>query len=791
MRKFDRLAVRFVLIVAIPLVVLASIGVREILRQQGQAAAAKEAVDAVDELQQLSELRLHLGHEATVAAALSRSGDLPFDTAVSTEQVFAAAQMQVDRAADDLARLDPSPAGGGVLLEGLPSVRADVLAGTADRAATDAHYDELAEAIDGRLDRLTAGPLGQITGRYQAVVEAQDALADAAAIEIAGPPGAFDLTTYRTAVAQLSALLPTLHDELATEAAVLSSRAEGRTDGQTMQVLAAAAAMLVLIVGGLRAIVRPAETLAHASIAIASGHGRADALPTRGSLEVLATAGSIQAVSDALLAVRNHAVSLTEGAVEEPPMAPPLPGPAGDALQHALRQLTTTTSQLRLQAATDDLTGLPNRRVMLARIDDGLDLDQHRDGELALLHVDVDRFEHVKDVHGPEVGDAILVELAGRLRVACGPTAAVGGLGGDQFLVLVDGDGACGAEALALTIAERVRAEVSRPIAIDDGSIQISARIGISTGRRGTATAEQMLREASAAARAAKNHDSRTRLFEDIRRQHTAQMDQYRSIARAVDHDELRLYLQPIIDSSTARVVSAEALVRWYRDGAIVPAAEFITAAEESGQVERIDDWTFAGACRTLTNWEASGDRDLTLSVNVSATSLRREDFAGRIAAVLDRHSVDPTRLCLELTETLLVDDIDAAILQLDRIRSMGLKVALDDFGTGYSSLTYLRRLPADYVKIDRSFVRQLPDDDADQRIIEMIVGAAQKLNLEVVAEGVETVAQKAVLDDVGCNLMQGYLFGRPMPLDVFESWRRRVDGGLLWAHEERIVTIA
>lgn len=649
-------------------------------------------------------------------------------------------------------------------------IRSATLTADAERRLLDSLDTDLATRYVAHMAELS-------TSRNQAAQQLAAAFRQTtewtAAVDAAG-----DLAAFAISVNQMGQFVPIFGDDVAARGMAASEAAESSAQRNTAVLLATAVLTGALLVAAVAAVSRPVRALGLASASMTEGRGVA-ALPVRGPYEVAAASASFNAMAETITVIEQQARALADGQLDDPVLRAPVRGSIGDSLNLTVRRLTESTTRLHQQATTDHLTALPNRGAVLDLLSDQLDPEQHGDGEVALLFLDIDRFKQINDVHGHGAGDVLLYQFADRLQAVAGPSMTPARLGGDEFVAVVTCDPSTDCETLALLYAERIHSAISPQFDLGSGGIWISASVGISTGRRGEVVVERMLSEASTAMKAAKmGSDTGIALYDEaMRRSHVALTELHRGIERAVENGELKLHLQPIVDSTRSRVVSAEALVRWDRDGEIVPAADFIHAVEASGLIEQIDDWVFQEACRTIARWQSStDDPGLTLSVNVSAASLRRGHYTAGIAASLERHGVDPGRLCLELTETRLLDDVDAAIRQLDQIRSLGLRIALDDFGTGYSSLTYLRQLPADFVKIDRSFVSQLPHE-ADKRIVEMIIGIARQLDLVVIAEGVETDDQLAQLEDLGCRYMQGWLFAKAMPDEAFDAWCSRWNG--------------
>jgi diguanylate cyclase (GGDEF)-like protein/PAS domain S-box-containing protein len=428
---------------------------------------------------------------------------------------------------------------------------------------------------------------------------------------------------------------------------------------------------------------------------------------------------------------------------------------------------------LRHQALHDQLTGLPNRTLLVDRLAQALARADRAGTDCrgpALLYVDLDRFKAVNDSLGHDAGDQLLVAVARRLQDGVRPTDTVARLAGDEFVVLCDGvSDARGAVAAA----ERLQGALAQPIRLDTDLVHVTASIGIALADRTTNSPEALLQAADVSMyRAKQNGRARFEIFDDgMRTQTLNRLRTEGHLAQAIEHDELRLYYQPIISTDDGGVVGVEALVRWHHPerGLLLPA-DFLGVAEESGLIVPIGAWVLTEACRQARRWETElkMDTPLEMAVNLSGRQLAQSDFATVAAAIVADAEIDPTRvqLCLEITESLLMRDPEATAGTLKALKASGMRLAIDDFGTGYSSLAYLKWFPVDTVKIDRSFIAGLDSDTADRAIVGAIVDLAHALGMTVVAEGVETPGQLDRLRSLGCDQAQGFLFARPQPAD-------------------------
>lgn len=447
---------------------------------------------------------------------------------------------------------------------------------------------------------------------------------------------------------------------------------------------------------------------------------------------------------------------------------------AGQALRMAGSQTDVTErraaeQQLLHDAFHDHLTGLPNRALFLDRVGSVIGRAQRNPGhDFAVLFFDLDRFKVINDGLGHAVGDQVLVAVADRLSRCVRPGDTVARLGGDEFAVLLDG--ISGRDA-ATDFAERINTHLIRPFHIAGNEVFTSASIGIASSRTGYSRAEDMLRDADTAMYRAKHlGKARHQVFDTA--MHARAMRQLlleNDLRRAMERAELSLLYQPIVALPSRQVRGFEALLRWHHpDWGEVPRQEFLPVAEETGLILPLGDWVLEQACRQLSLWRtaAPGARGLTISVNLSGRQIAQGDLIDRVTAALAAAALPVSSLRLEITESVLMEHLEPATAALQRLKELGVAVDIDDFGTGYSSLSYLHRFPIDRVKIDRSFVGSMLDDPQSLEIVRAIVGLAQSLGMEAVAEGVEHEPEAAMLTDLGCPMAQGYLLGMPLPPD-------------------------
>ena len=442
----------------------------------------------------------------------------------------------------------------------------------------------------------------------------------------------------------------------------------------------------------------------------------------------------------------------------------------GTGRTRALSLVRQKTAELSHLALHDGLTGLPNRALVMDRAEQMLARTARRPGVTAgALFLDVDGFKHVNDNLGHAAGDRLLEVVAERLLATVRDQDTVGRLGGDEFVVLVESDSS---EAAADALADRLVAAIRRPVELEEGGscVTVTVSIGVAVGQY--ATPDALLRDADLALYAAKAAGrDRYSLFDasmqdDALGRRALETD----LAGALGAGQLYLLYQPIYDLGEGCVVGVEALLRWRHPvRGIVGPDEFIPLAEDSGLIVPIGRWVLQEACRQGAAWARAGHR-LGISVNVSAFQLGREDFSEDVRQTLADTGLEPSSLLLEITETTVMRDIAAASADLQQLKALGVRVALDDFGTGYASLAHLQRMPADILKIDRSFVAALEEGGNSAELLRAIVGVGRSLAMKVLAEGIETDEQLQAVAEMGCELGQGYRLGRPEPVEAIDG---------------------
>jgi len=430
----------------------------------------------------------------------------------------------------------------------------------------------------------------------------------------------------------------------------------------------------------------------------------------------------------------------------------------------ARSDLQDSSDQSRDAALHDPLTGLPNRVLMLERLEHAFQRGRRSGRTTAVFFLDLDEFKAVNDTYGHLIGDQLLVAVAGRLTEVLRPGDSLARLSGDEFVVLCE-DLADSSEANE--IAVRFDEALAEPFVLSGVELQIDASIGIAFTGSSTDAPEELIHDADLAMYRTKRHRERGHHVVDLRELHLAerQAGLARSLPGAAERNELHIEYQPIVNTLDGQLTGVEALLRWTHPsrGAVSPTV-FIPFAEQSGQIIELGHWVLEQACSDRQRWQRQQPDQFFLSVNVSPHQFMSVGFAHTVAAILDRTGTDPGMLTLELTERVFVHDKERAHVVLGDLKNIGVKLALDDFGTGYSSLGYLDSLPIDTIKIDQTFIAKLTADPGQHTIVSSIIQLAHGLGMTVVAEGVETVEQHHALTKLGADACQGFCFARPMP---------------------------
>jgi diguanylate cyclase (GGDEF)-like protein/PAS domain S-box-containing protein len=430
--------------------------------------------------------------------------------------------------------------------------------------------------------------------------------------------------------------------------------------------------------------------------------------------------------------------------------------------------------EIRKLAFFDPLTKLPNRRLLIDRLRHALDVSAKNDICGAVLFIDLDNFKSLNDTKGHAVGDELLLEVSRRLQSAVRSDDLVARLGGDEFLILLDQlhEERTQAAAAARLVADKALAILRQPFLLAGHEHVSSASIGITVFHGSEDPLEDLLRRSDTAMYEAKKAGRNTLRFFDPGMQ--AALEERALIERSMRHgltnNEFALHYQVQVDWH-GQVFGAEALLRWHHpERGLIAPDRFVPLAEESGFILLLGHWVIETACFTLHAWQSMPSLNrLTVAVNVSAQQFLQGDFVDQVRSCVARHGIDPSKLKLELTESLVLHNVEEAIAKMQQLKSLGIVFSMDDFGTGHSSLSYLKRLPLDQLKIDRSFVRDIATDPSDAIIVQTIISMGRTLGLEVIAEGVESEDQLELLRQYGCNAYQGYLFGAPLPAKDLE----------------------
>ena len=429
--------------------------------------------------------------------------------------------------------------------------------------------------------------------------------------------------------------------------------------------------------------------------------------------------------------------------------------------------LSQANEELTQLALHDTLTGLPNRILLADRISQAMAETTEQGGVFSLMFIDLDGFKPVNDAFGHHLGDRLLREVALRLREQLRSQDTLARIGGDEFVLLVR----LSEPDDAPRVAARQVSLLSKPFRVDEHDLQISASVGIALFPGNGLTAEELLMNADAAMYHAKGAGKNGYSFFDVSMNTNArkQLQLLQDLRQALEHKQFRLHYQPKFDAGSGQPVGAEALLRWEhpQQGLLLPE-HFIDLAEKTGLIIPIGEWVLNEACRQMRLWFDEGYTHWRIAVNLSALQFCYAGLVDSVVSALERHQLPANSLTLEITETTAMSDADASMTVLQRLSQMGVDLSIDDFGTGYSSLMYLKRLPANELKIDRGFVRDLEHDSDDAAIVSAIVALGQALGLRIVAEGVETDMQQSFLTTLGCDALQGFLLGEPRPAEQF-----------------------
>ena len=429
-----------------------------------------------------------------------------------------------------------------------------------------------------------------------------------------------------------------------------------------------------------------------------------------------------------------------------------------------LQQRKRMEERVNHMAYHDELTSLPNRLMLAQRLDQALARHRRAGTQLAILFLDLDRFKVINDSLGHETGDVLLRQVADRLRTQTREGDTVARMGGDEFVVLTEN---CGTLGHISARAQRLVEQLSAPYVLGSNDCHVTVSIGISIFPADGSDAQALLKAADVAMYRAKDtgRDS-YQFYAAAMNVHTVERLELESDLRhALERNEFLLHYQPKVEVSTGQISGIEALLRWnHPRRGLIPPREFIPLAEETGLIASIGEWVLATACARTKEWQDHGFPKLNVAVNLSARQFSDPMLLHKLTNIIRGSGLDPSSLELEITESLVMSHGASAVALLEKMKSLGVRIAIDDFGTGYSSLAYLKRFPIDTIKVDRSFIRDIPSDSGDMQITRAIIAMAHSLKLRVVAEGVETAEQFKFLRSQRCDTVQGYYFHRPLP---------------------------
>ena len=442
-----------------------------------------------------------------------------------------------------------------------------------------------------------------------------------------------------------------------------------------------------------------------------------------------------------------------------------------DKLQAALQRAEESEDRYRRLAEHDLLTGLANRSLFSDRLREGLEHAERAERLTGLLLLDLDRFKSVNDTLGHPVGDALLKGVAERLTESTRRTDTVARLGGDEFAIISTN---MESSDDAATLAGKIIKAIAEPFDFEGTEVVTGTSIGIAIHDTSISDVDELFRNADAALYRAKELGRGTYCYFDRKLNERIQRakSMERDLEAALRGEGLYLAYQPKLDALTGMMTGVEALARWEHPelGNVTPD-QFIPVAESTGLIVDLADWIFREACRQAALWSESGLGPIQIAINLSAVQFKRTNILERLLPILDATGVPPSQLELEITETTMIDNFDPVVEQLEALRETGMHIAIDDFGTGYTSLAHVKHLPVDKLKVDRSFVHNLPESSTDAAIVKTIIALSEALGLGVVAEGVETQEQLVFLRNLGCREIQGFYITKPLPPQEFEAW--------------------
>ena len=446
----------------------------------------------------------------------------------------------------------------------------------------------------------------------------------------------------------------------------------------------------------------------------------------------------------------------------------------GELLYHVgvFRDITErkqAEKQLKQLAYFDTLTNLPNRMLFREKLGGEISLAKRRSEHLGLFFIDLDKFKHINDTLGHHVGDQLLTIIAGRLKSRLRESDTVSRLGGDEFTIIVPAVKEY--EKLADLALELIE-EIKQPVILEGTTTSVTASVGIAVFPKDGENPGDLSKHADMAMYEAKGKGRNQYHYysPEIHQLATKRAELKHELKNALLTNEFVLYYQPQVDLRNNRIVGCEALIRWEKDGSLILPDEFIEIAEESELVIEMGEWVIEHACQEIARWKETGWENLSLAINLSRRQLHQRGFSLMLDNLIKKYAIAPHSIELEITESAIIEDLEESLKTLNELKQLGIAITMDDFGTGYSSLSYLKILPVDILKIDRSFIHEIPDDEDGSAIVSAILSMARSLKLTVVAEGIEHEKQLDYLNKNGCHIGQGYLFHRPLPADEFRA---------------------
>jgi len=568
--------------------------------------------------------------------------------------------------------------------------------------------------------------------------------------------------------------------QLTGSIAVLQSQQVVRQNTQEMmQVLGLIAVASLLFIVPLAwyfstSIIRPLTTLSRIFHGVASGNKTATLNDELGKLEKTRGRG------DELGELTQSFIGMNDAIKQKIQQIKEINISLEAKVEQRTHALARANEELTILAAIDPLTGLPNRRLMQDRLHQAMAAVTRNGLHGALLFIDLDNFKNLNDTLGHDMGDLLLQQVAERLTSCVREGDTVARLGGDEFVVMLTdlSEQTHIAIEQAEATGNQILSKFKAPYQLTQSEYRASCSIGVTLFNHQKESVEELLKQADIAMYQSKKSGRQTLRFFDPKMQtavneHAALDD---ALHKAFDKQQFQLHYQVQMDNANL-VSGAEILLRWqHPEYGLMSPAQFIPVAEETGLIKQIGLWVLESACTQLGLWQKDAlTRNLSLSINVSAKQFHQDDCVNQVRGALQRHAINPALLTLELTESILLENIEDTIAKMRALKKIGVCFSLDDFGTGYSSLQYLKRLPLDQFKIDQSFVQDIAVDSSDQAIVRTIIAMAHTLNLDVIAEGVETDEQRQILADCGCTHYQGYLFGKPELIEAFEENLKRV----------------